>query len=125
MPAMKARGGGSIIFTGSFVGHTIGMPGMGAYAASKAGLVGLTQVLASEHGAERIRVNALLPGGTKTAMAPGDPETQAFIAGLHALKRMAEPEEIARVALFLASDQSEFVTGSALLADGGNSVCKT
>ena len=125
IPAMKEQGGGSIVFTSSFVGHTIGLPGMGAYAASKAGLIGLAQVLAAEHGVDGIRANTLLPGGTKTAMAGDDPDHHEFIKGLHALKRMAEPEEIAQAALFLVSDQSTFVTGSALIADGGNSINKT
>lgn len=125
VPAILRRGGGSIVFTSSFVGHTIGLPGMGAYAAAKAGLVGLVQVLAAEHGADGLRTNALLPGGTRTPMAGDDPEFHTFVEGLHALKRMAEPEEIARAALFLISDQSSFVTGSALIADGGNSICKT
>ena len=125
IPALMRAGGGSIAFTSSFVGHTVGLPGMGAYAAAKAGLIGLTQVLAAEHGAEGIRVNALLPGGTRTAMAGEDPATLEYIRGLHALKRMAEPAEIAQAALFLMSDQSSFVTGSALIADGGNSITKT
>ena len=128
IPAMLRRGGGSLIFTSSFVGHTVGFPGMAAYAAGKAGLIGLTQCLAVEHGAQGIRVNALLPGGTKTPMA-GDfsdrPDAAEGIAQLHALKRMAEPEEVARAALFLASDASSFITGTALLADGGNSISKT
>ena len=123
IPAMKARGGGSILFTSSFVGHTnAGMPGMGAYAASKSGLIGLAQSLSSEHGADRIRANTLLPGGTKTAMAGDDQATHDYIAGLHPLKRMAAPEEIANAALFLLSDQSAFVTGSAMVADGGISI---
>ncbi|MCX2723199.1 SDR family oxidoreductase [Roseibium salinum] len=124
IPAMRARGGGSIVFTSSFVGHTIGLPGMAAYAAAKAGLIGLTQVLAVEHGPENIRVNALLPGGTKTGMAGDDPAYLEYVAGLHALKRMAEPEEIARAARFLLSDAGSFVTGSAMLCDGGNSITK-
>ena len=68
IPAMLARGGGSLIFTSTFVGHTLGLPGMAAYAASKAGLIGLTRVLAAEYGAQGVRVNALLPGGTDTPM---------------------------------------------------------
>lgn len=124
IPALNKRGGGSIVFTSTFVGHTIGLPGMAAYAASKAGLIGLTQVLAVEHGAENIRVNALLPGGTKTEMAGEDPKAHEWVASIHALKRMAEAEEIAKAALFLISDQSSFVTGSAMTADGGNSVTK-
>ncbi len=126
IPALQAAGGGAIVFTSSFVGHTVGLPGMGAYAAAKAGLIGLTQVLAAEHGPQGIRVNALLPGGTRSEMsASGGPEFETWVAGLHALKRMAEPEEIARAALFLLSDQASFVTGSAMLADGGNSINKT
>ena len=125
IPAMMRRGSGAIVFTGTFVGHTVGLPGMAAYAASKAGLIGLTQVLAAEHGPTGLRVNALLPGGTRTAMAGEDPEVLRHVAGLHALKRMAEPEEIAQAALFLLSDRSSFVTGSALIADGGNSISKT
>lgn len=125
IPAVQKSGGGSIVFTSSFVGHTIGLPGMGAYAASKAGLIGMVQVLAAEHGPAGIRVNALLPGGTKTAMAGDDPVHLDYVEGLHALKRMAAPEEIARAALFLVSDESSFVTGSAMIADGGNSINKT
>lgn len=123
--ALRQHGGGSLVFTSSFVGHTIGLPGMAAYAAAKAGLIGMTQVLAAEHGPENIRVNALLPGGTKTDMAGDDPKTHEWISGLHALKRMASPTEIAQAAMFLLSDQASFVTGSALIADGGNSINKT
>ena len=121
IPAMSKNGGGSIVFTSSFVGNSnSGMPGLGAYAASKAGLVGLTQSLASEHGPQAIRVNALLPGGTKTPMIPGEqPEVREFVASLHSLKRMADPIEIAQSALFLLSDRAAFVTGSAVNADGG------
>lgn len=130
VPAMIMRGGGSIIFTSSFVGYTVGMPGMAAYAASKAGLIGLTQVLAAELGSKGIRVNAILPGGTDTPAsitnAPGaTPETLAFVESLHALKRMATPDEIARSVLYLASDASSFTTGSALLVDGGVSINRT
>lgn len=120
IPAMKTRGGGSIVFTSSFVGHSNGgLPGMSAYAASKAGLNGLVQSLSGEHGPDGVRVNALLPGGTKTAMAGDDPEGHDYVASLHALNRMATPEEIAKAALFLISDQATFVTGTAMLADGG------
>jgi NAD(P)-dependent dehydrogenase (short-subunit alcohol dehydrogenase family) len=130
VPAMLERGGGSIIFTSTFVGYSVGMPGMAAYAASKAGLIGLTQVLAAELGAKNIRVNAILPGGTDTPAsvtnAPGaTPELLSFVQGLHALKRMASPMEIARSVLFLASEASSFVTGSAFLADGGVSITRT
>lgn len=122
IPAMRKTGAGSLIFTSSFVGHTIGLPGMAAYAASKAGLIGLVQVLAVELGPEGIRANALLPGGTRTGMMANGAEAQT--AALHALKRVAEPDEIANAALFLASDEARFITGSAMLADGGNSITK-
>jgi len=127
IPAMLERGGGSIVFTGSFIGYSATLPGMGPYAASKAGLIGLAQAIAVESGTDRIRANVLMPGGTLTALVPDaltNPQTRSFIEGLHALKRMAQPEEIANAALFLLSDLSSFVTGSAMLVDGGNSVSK-
>lgn len=120
LPAMLKRRGGSMVFTGTFVGFSNGgMPGMGAYAASKAGLIGLVQSLASDHAAQGIRINTILPGGTRTDMAGDDPETHAFIAGLHPLKRLADPKEIAQAAMFLLSDRSSFVTGSPMAVDGG------
>lgn len=128
VPALIARGGGSLIFTSTFVGHTAGMPRMAAYAASKAGLIGLTQVLAAELGAKGIRVNAILPGGTDTPMghsSANTPEAIAFVENLHALKRIAAPEEIAQSVLHLASDASSFMTGATLLVDGGISINRT
>ncbi|PPJ40456.1 short-chain dehydrogenase, partial [Pseudoxanthomonas sp. KAs_5_3] len=85
IPALMRRGGGSLVFTSSFVGFSNGgMPGMAAYAASKAGMLGLVQSLASEHAIDAIRVNALLPGGTVTpAGGGGNVDAMAFIAGLH------------------------------------------
>lgn len=128
IPVMLERGGGSVIFTSSFVGYSAGFPGAAAYAASKAGLIGLTQVLAAEFGPKAVRVNAILPGGTDTPMARemnGTPEALAQVASLHALKRMAMPEEIAQAVLYLASDASSFMTGTALLVDGGVSINRT
>lgn len=128
IPAMLERGGGSLIFTSTFVGYTVGMPGVAAYAASKAGLIGLTRSLAVEFGAKNIRVNSLLPGGTDTSMAEAwmtSPEARTFIEGLHAMKRIASPQEIAQSALYLASSMSSFTTGTALLADGGISINRT
>lgn len=123
IPAMLERGAGSLIFTSTFVGYTVGMPGMAAYAASKAGVIGLTKALAAEFGPRGIRVNALLPGAADTpALTANTPEERAFIEGLHALKRIARPEEIAHSALYLASEASSFTTGAALLADGGVSI---
>lgn len=125
IPAMLERGGGSLIFTSTFVGYTVGVPGLAAYAASKAGLIGLTKSLAVEYGDRNVRVNALLPGGTDTQMGrvvANTPEALAYVEGLHALGRLSTPEEIAESALYLASDGSSFTTGTALLVDGGVSV---
>jgi NAD(P)-dependent dehydrogenase (short-subunit alcohol dehydrogenase family) len=125
---MLKNGGGSVIFTSTFVGHTVGFPGVAAYAASKAGLVGLTQALAAEFGPQGVRVNAVLPGAVDTDMYRGmnnTAESQAFVTNLHALKRVAKPEELARSVLYLASDDSAFVTGTASLVDGGASITRT
>lgn len=124
IPALLDRGQGALVFTSSFVGVSNGgLAGMGAYAASKAGLVGLVKSLASDHASAGIRINALLPGGTVTpAGGEGNPEALAFIANLHPMKRMAAASEIAEAALFLLSDRSSFITGSAMLVDGGISV---
>ena len=96
---------------------------MAAYAAAKAGLIGLTQSLAAEYAASGIRVNALLPGGTVTPSGgEGDADAMAFIAGLHPIKRMALPHEIAQAAVFMLGDRASFMTGSPMIVDGGMSV---
>ncbi|MFZ6647918.1 SDR family oxidoreductase [Undibacterium sp. TJN25] len=128
IPAMLKNGAGSIIFTSTFVGHSFAFPGVAAYAASKSGLIGLTQALAAEFGPQGVRVNAILPGAVDTDMyrdMNNTPESQAFVTGLHALKRAAKPEELARSVLYLASDDSSFVTGTASLVDGGASITRT
>lgn len=128
IPAMLRAGGGSVIFTSTFVGYSASFPGAAAYAASKSGLIGLTQTLASEFGPQGVRVNALLPGAVETPMfhtMNNTPEAQGFITGLHALKRVSKPEELARAALYLASDASSFQTGTAMLVDGGASITRT
>ena len=125
---MIKHGGGSVIFTSTFVGYTVGFPGVAAYAASKSGLIGLTQTLAAEFGPQNVRVNAILPGAVDTDMYREMNDTadkQAFITNLHALKRVGGPEEIARSVLYLASDDASFVTGTASLVDGGVSITRT
>jgi NAD(P)-dependent dehydrogenase (short-subunit alcohol dehydrogenase family) len=125
---MLENGGGSVIFTSTFVGHTFAFPGVAAYAASKSGLIGLTQALAAEYGPQKVRVNAILPGAVDTDMyrsMNNTAEAQAFVTNLHALKRVARPEELARSVLYLASDDSAFVTGTASLVDGGASITRT
>jgi NAD(P)-dependent dehydrogenase (short-subunit alcohol dehydrogenase family) len=99
---MLKHGGGSVIFTSTFVGYSFAFPGVAAYAASKSGLIGLTQALAAEFGPQGVRVNAILPGAVDTDMyrtMNDTPESQAFMTNLHALKRVATPEEIARAVL--------------------------
>ena len=128
MPAMRKSGGGSIVNVSSFVGYTVALPGMSAYSASKAGMVGLSKALAVECAADGIRVNALLPGGTDTPMgreASSTPEAIEFTKSIHAMKRLAQPEEVANSALYLASELSSFSTGTALLVEGGVSISKT
>lgn len=124
IPAMAARGGGAIVFTSSFVGYSNGgLPGMAAYAASKAGLIGLVKSLAADHAGEGVRINALLPGGTITPMGgEDDPDAMARIAAIHPMKRMAAAAEIAEAALFLLSNRASFMTGAPMLVDGGVSV---
>ena len=125
---MLKHGGGSVIFTSTFVGHSFAFPGVAAYAASKSGLIGLTQALAAEFGPQGVRVNAILPGAVDTDMyrtMNNTSESQAFITQLHALKRVAAAEELAHSVLYLASDGSAFVTGTASLVDGGASITRT
>lgn len=125
---MLKNGGGSVIFTSTFVGHSFAFPGVAAYAASKSGLIGLTQALAAEFGPSGVRVNAVLPGAVDTDMyrdMNNTAESQAFVTNLHALKRVATPEELARSVLYLASNDAAFVTGTATLVDGGASITRT
>jgi NAD(P)-dependent dehydrogenase (short-subunit alcohol dehydrogenase family) len=127
VPAMIARGGGSIVFVSSFVGQTVAIANTAGYAASKAGLEGLATTIAVEYGAQRVRANLLIPGGTDTpsnvANAPdATPEIRAHVERMHALGRLASPTEIAQAALFLVSDAASFVTGTQLRVDGGVSI---
>jgi NAD(P)-dependent dehydrogenase (short-subunit alcohol dehydrogenase family) len=126
LPAMLARGG-AIVFVSSFVGQTLAIANTAGYAAAKAGLEGLATTIAVEYGAQRIRANVLVPGGTDTpsnvANAPdASPEVRTHVERMHALQRLARPDEIAHAALFLVSDAASFVTGTQLRVDGGVSI---
>lgn len=116
---------GSIVNTASVAG-LLGAPGLGSYNASKHAVVGLTRNACLEYGMFGIRVNAICPGVINTPMATaltgGSPELTERIGKAHALGRIGEPEEVARVVLFLASDDASFVSGAALTVDGGFSV---
>jgi len=121
-PVMRAGGGGSIVNVSSIDGMA-GMNGVGAYASTKFAVRGLTKVAALELGKDGIRVNALVPGSVNTAMQGSsdlsDQERNAFFAH-QAIPRIGQPEELARAALFLASDESSYMTGSELVVDGGH-----
>jgi NAD(P)-dependent dehydrogenase (short-subunit alcohol dehydrogenase family) len=119
--AMLACGGGAIINTAS-VGAHVAAAGIGAYVAGKHGVVGLTRTAAIEYASKGIRVNAVSPGATKTPMLDEwlkDPAVGELLNQQHPIGRYAQPREIARVVLFLASDDASFVVGHPLLFDGG------
>ena len=84
----------------------------------------LAKSITADYAAQGIRANALLPGGTDTEMMSADPQQRTWAEGLHAVKRIARPEEIAATILFLVSPMSSFITGAAISADGGNSAVK-
>ena len=121
IPVMKRAGGGAIINTAS-VGGLIGTAGVTAYCATKHGVVGLTKSAALDHIGDGIRINAICPGGTLTPMLTEwfkHPEVERAALSQTPIGRMAQPAEIARTVLFLASEESSFMVGHALVADGG------
>lgn len=130
LPHMLARGAGSVVNIASVAAFNAGA-GSASYAASKAGVVALTRSAAQAYGGRGVRVNALCPGWVDTPMAAKEMIDMATELGITeaqarertvariALARMARPEEMAAVCLFLASDESSFITGAALVADGG------
>lgn len=121
VPAMKQAGGGSIINISSIDG-LIGMTGGTAYCASKFAVRGMTKVAALELGKHGIRVNSIHPGGILTPMITGaglDAQTAGEIFGRVPLQRIGQPEEIATLAAYLASDDASYSTGSEFIADGG------
>lgn len=120
-PRMATRGGGSIVVFVSFRAMVV-EPGQGLYAAAKAGVVQLTKALAAELGPQRVRVNAIAPGPFETALTePIKADQQWYDAYTNktALRRWAQPEEMAGTIVWLASEASSYVTGSVVLVDGG------
>ena len=133
IPHMIQAGGGSIINIASLAGLRC-LPGMPAYCASKAGLIMLTKQVALDFGPDKIRCNAVCPGGTRTEMleqslsplaeATGMDLDGVFtrISSMVPLRRTASPDEITGICSYLASDDSSFMTGSAILLDGGAAI---
>jgi 3-oxoacyl-[acyl-carrier protein] reductase len=117
--AMLKTGGGTVVNVGST--SAVSGDGPAHYVTSKAALMGLTRVMAKELAKSGVRVNTLVPGPTNTPMMQGIPQewADAIIAGVP-MGRMAEPEDIAKVAVFLASDDSGFVTGQSVAVNGGS-----
>ena len=120
VPLMRRRGGGAIVFTASISGMR-GHPGSGAYAASKAGVLGLSRSLAAEVARDGIRVNCVCPGAVATPMGGTLEELEPF-ARINPLGRVALPEDIAAAITFLASNDARHITGAELVVDGGISM---
>jgi 2-keto-3-deoxy-L-fuconate dehydrogenase len=129
LPGMLARGKGSIINMSSIVSSLKGAPNRFAYAVTKAAVIGLTKSIAADIVTEGIRCNALCPGTVDTpslegriaSMGDAEKVRPSFVAR-QPMGRLGRPEEIAAAALFLASDESEFMTGQTLVIDGGWSI---
>lgn len=118
----KQETGGAVVNMGSIMSQ-VAEVGIGSYASSKHGLVGLTKVAALENGTSNIRVNAIGPGYIETPLlmdnAAQSSEYRSYMESRHAMKRLGRPEEIAKAVLFLASDDASFCTGAYLPVDGG------
>ena len=130
LPHLIENGGGSIITTAS-VSAFLGMQGQAAYGAAKGGVVQLTRVCAIEYAEQGIRANCICPGGTLTPLLYDSPlrqapdteaarsQVEAMLVNTQPIRRAGLPEDIAQAALWLASDESSFVTGQAIVVDGG------
>jgi len=120
------RGGGGVILNNTSVHETMPKPQYAPYAASKAGLGALGKTLALEYAGQGIRVNTVAPGAIRTPINrewAEDPEKKALVEGHIPLGRAGEPEEIAAVFAFLASDEAAYITGQTIYVDGGLTLC--
>ena len=125
-PVMRSQGGGTFLVTASTAGLRP-RPNLSAYNASKFGVIGLTKSLALEGGADNIRANAICPVAANTPMLEQfgygtHDETAELLTGATPLGRIAEPEDIAAMAVFLASDEATFLTGTVVTVDGGRTI---
>lgn len=119
--AMLETGGGVIVNTASVAG-LVGNPGLSSYCAAKHGVMGLTRAAALDYIGRNIRINAVCPGATRTRLLEAwfqDPAVESHVMGLHPIGRIADADEVARVALFLASGESSFMVGVGVPVDGG------
>lgn len=120
---MLKQGKGSIVNNASILG-TVAFANAGAYVAAKHGLLGITKTAALEYATQGIRINAVCPGFIETPMLDrggitSNPETRRWVESLHPMKRLGTSDEIATAVIWLASDDASFVTGHAMLVDGG------
>jgi len=121
LPIMLGQGKGKIINVASIAG-LVGFSNLGAYCASKGGIIALTREMALEYAPQKINVNCIAPGIIKTAMTKemlADPATKQSFESSTPYPRLGEPEDIAQAAVYLASDESDFVNGEILVVDGG------
>lgn len=124
LPHLKSQGSGSIVNTASLAG-VIGSPRLSAYSMTKGAVVNVTRALAAEVGPEGVRVNAVCPGVTETPMPKGDrseaewDELASRMAEEYPLRRLGRPADVANAMLFLASEEADWITGQALVIDGG------
>ncbi|MCL2827290.1 MAG: SDR family oxidoreductase [Oscillospiraceae bacterium] len=125
IPLMIKNGGGSVINTGS-VTSLVGVPDFAAYVGTKCGMLGLTRAMALDHAKDNVRVNIVCPSGVRTALMDWqfsiaqDPQEEIRrVVDLHPIGRMADPEEVAELYVFLASEKGSYFTGTAFPMDGG------
>lgn len=122
IPHMLERGGGAIVNVASIIG-VIAFPGLPAYTASKAGMIGLSKTTALEYAEAGVRVNVVAPGSIRTPMyqrfSGGTPEAEAYMTSFHPIGRIGEPPEVAAAVIYLLSDGASFITGHVLPVAGG------
>jgi NAD(P)-dependent dehydrogenase (short-subunit alcohol dehydrogenase family) len=125
IPTMIRSGGGSVVNVASVLG-LVGDPDLAAYCAAKGGVIALTKAAAIGYGPRGVRVNCICPGDVDTPMVqeffnkdPNPEQARRTVSAHYALRRIADPREVAQTAAFLASDASSFLTGSVIVVDGG------